>query len=148
MDKNCQKMTRSRRMNKIYSNQRPLHRRHCCRRCLRYRRCRCCRHRWCCHHRRRRHSFCCCHHHHHRHIGGLGGPVVRPLAAHAKGLRFNSPIAKYVQRLIFCAFMYGTVGSLVLRWSWARQLGFISFRCLWIQLCNNLRQRLCVYNLP
>ena len=52
-------------------------------------------------------------------------------------LRFNSrPI------------MYGAVGSLVLSWSWIRQPGFISFWCLWIQLCNNLGQRLCAYNLP
>ena len=52
-------------------------------------------------------------------------------------LRFNSrPI------------MYSAVGSLVLRWSWTRQPGYISFQCLWIQLCNNLGQRLCVYNLP
>ena len=52
-------------------------------------------------------------------------------------LRFNSrPI------------MYRTVGSLVLSWSWTRQPGFISFGCLWIQLCNKLGQRLCAYNLP
>ena len=38
--------------------------------------------------------------------------------------------------------MYGAVGSLVLSWSWTRQPGFISFWCLWIQLCNNLRQML------
>ena len=44
--------------------------------------------------------------------------------------------------------MYGAVGSLVLSWSWTRQTGFISFFCLWIQLCNNLVQRLCAYNLP
>ena len=43
--------------------------------------------------------------------------------------------------------MYGAVGSLVLSWSWTRQPGFISFWCLWIQLCNNLGQRLCAYNL-
>ena len=52
-------------------------------------------------------------------------------------LRFNS-------RLI----MYSAVGSLVLSWSWTRQPGFISFWCLWIQLCNNLKQWLCAYNLP
>ena len=52
-------------------------------------------------------------------------------------LRFNSrPI------------MYGAVRSLVLSWSWTRQPGFIFFWCLWIQLCNNLGQRLCAYNLP
>ena len=67
---------------------------------------------------------------------GLGGTVVKPPAATAKGLRFESPIAQHVQRLISRAFTYGAVGSLVLRWSWTRQPGFISFRCLWIQLCN------------
>ena len=52
-------------------------------------------------------------------------------------LRFNSwPI------------MYGAVGSLVLSCSWTRQPGFISFWCHWIQLCNNIGQRLCAYNLP
>ena len=52
-------------------------------------------------------------------------------------LRFNSrPI------------MYGAVGSLILSWSWSLKPGFISFWCLWIQLCNNLQQRLCAYNLP
>ena len=44
--------------------------------------------------------------------------------------------------------MYSAVGSLVLSWSWTRQPGFISFWCLWIQLCNNLGRRLCAYNLP
>ena len=48
--------------------------------------------------------------------------IVRP----GSFLRFNSrPI------------MYGAVGSQVLSWSWTRQLEFISFRCFWIQLCNN-----------
>ena len=42
-------------------------------------------------------------------LQGLGGPVVRPLAAHAKGLGFDSPIAQHVQRLISRAFMYGAV---------------------------------------
>ena len=79
---------------------------------------------------------------------GLGGPVVRPLTVHAKGPGFDSPIAQHVQRLIFRAFTYSTVGSLVLSWSWTRQPGFISFRCLWNQLCNNLEQRLCAYNMP
>ena len=52
-------------------------------------------------------------------------------------LRFNSrPI------------LYGALGSLVLSWSWTRQFEFISFWCLWIQLCNNLGQRLCAYDLP
>ena len=58
--------------------------------------------------------------------GGLGGPVVRPLAAGAKVPGFESPIAQHVQRLISWAFMYGAVGSLVSSWSWARQPGFIS----------------------
>ena len=44
--------------------------------------------------------------------------------------------------------MYGAVDSMVLSQSWTRQSGFISFRCLWIQLCNNVGQRLCAYNLP
>ena len=74
--------------------------------------------------------------------------MVRPLAARAKGLGFDSPIAQHVQRLISQAFTYGAVGSLVLSGTWARQPGFISFRCLGIQLCNNLGQRLCAYNLP
>ena len=77
----------------------------------------------------------------------LGGPVVRPLAAHAKGLKFDSPITQHVQRLISRAFTYGSVGSLVLSWFWARKPGFISFRCLWIQLCNILGQRLCAYRI-
>ena len=52
-------------------------------------------------------------------------------------LRFNSrPI------------MYGVVGSLVLNLSLTRQPGFISFWCLWIQLCHNLGQWLCAYYLP
>ena len=59
---------------------------------------------------------------------GLGGPVVRPLAAHAKGPGFDSPIAQHIQRLISLAFTYGAVGSLVLHSSWARQPGIISFR--------------------
>ena len=49
-------------------------------------------------------------------------------------------------RLSSWAFTYDTVASLVSSWSWARQSGFISFRCLWIQFCNNLGQRLCSYN--
>ena len=36
----------------------------------------------------------------------------------------------------------GEVRSLALSWWWARQPGFISFSCLWIQLCKNLEQRL------
>ena len=44
--------------------------------------------------------------------------------------------------------MYCAVGSLVLGWSWTRHPGFISFWCLWIQLCNNLGERFCAYNLP
>ena len=59
---------------------------------------------------------------------GLGGPVVRPLAARAEGPRFDSPIAQHVQRLFFLAFTYGAVSSLVLSWYWTRQPGFISFR--------------------
>ena len=43
----------------------------------------------------------------------LGGPVVRPLAARAKGPEFDSPIAQHVQGLISQAFTYGAVGSLV-----------------------------------
>ena len=61
---------------------------------------------------------------------GLGGPVARPLAARAKGSGFGSPIFRHVQILFSRAFTYGAVGSLVLSWSWARQSGFISFRCL------------------
>ena len=45
-------------------------------------------------------------------------------------LRFNS------RRI-----MYGAVGSLVLSWSWTRHPGFIFFWCHWIQLCNNLGQK-------
>ena len=44
--------------------------------------------------------------------------------------------------------MYSAVGSLVLSCSWTPQPEFISFWCLWIQLCNNHGQRLCAYNLP
>ena len=51
-------------------------------------------------------------------------------------------------RFNYRPIMYGAVGSLVLSWSWTRQPGFISFWCLWIQLCNNLVQILCAYNLP
>ena len=45
--------------------------------------------------------------------GGLGGQVVRPLAAHAKGPGFNSPITPHVQRLIsglyvWCGWFTGT----------------------------------------
>ena len=54
-----------------------------------------------------------------RNLRGLGGPVVRPLAARAKGSGFDFPIAQHVQRLISQAFMYGAVVSLVLSWSWA-----------------------------
>ena len=79
---------------------------------------------------------------------GLGGPVVTPLAARAKGPGFDSPIAQYVQRLISQIFRYSAVGSLVLSRSWARQPRFITFQYLWIQLCNNLGKRLCAYNLP
>ena len=82
------------------------------------------------------------------HIRGLGGPVVRPLVARAKSSGFDSPIAQYVQILTSWAFTYGTDGSLVLSWFWPCQPEFISFRCLWIQLCNNLGQRFCAYNLP
>ena len=51
-------------------------------------------------------------------------------------------------RLYSRPIMYGAVGSLVFSWSWTRQPGFICFWCLWIQLCNNIGQRLCAYNLP
>ena len=74
----------------------------------------------------------------------MGGPVVKPLAARAKGPGFDSRIAQHFRRLLSRAFTYGAVGSLVSRWSWTRKAGFISFRCLWIQLYNNLGQRLCV----
>ena len=56
----------------------------------------------------------------------------------------NWPLVQMVRRSIsnrpacseinFSEFTYGAIGSLVLSWSWARQRGFISFRCLWIQL--------------
>ena len=52
-------------------------------------------------------------------------------------LRFNS-------QPIIC----GAVGLLVLSWYWTRHPGFISFWCLGIQLCNNVGQRLCAYNVP
>ena len=68
----------------------------------------------------------------------LDCPVVRPMVASAKGPGLDSPITQHVQRVISRALTYGAVGSLVLSWSWARQPGIISFRCLWIQLCNNL----------
>ena len=51
-------------------------------------------------------------------------------------------------RFNYWPIMYGAIGSLVLSWSWTRQSGFISFRGFWIQLRNNLGQRLCAYNLP
>ena len=87
----------------------------------------------------------------------LGSSVVRSLATGTKCPGFNFLIAQHVQILISRAFMYGAVGSLVLRWSWARQSGFISFSielvlgpdnlgsfpscCLWIQMYNNLGQK-------
>ena len=54
---------------------------------------------------------------------GLGRPVVRPLAARAKGPGFDYPNAQHVQRFISRACTYGAVGSLVLSWSWADNLG-------------------------
>ena len=79
---------------------------------------------------------------------GLGGAVVMPLVVRAKDPGYDTTIAQHLQRLISRAFTYGVVGSLVLSWSWATQSGFIFFWCLWIQMCNNLWQRLCAYNLP
>ena len=52
-------------------------------------------------------------------LRGLGGPVIRPVVACAKGPGFNFPINQHVLRLIARAFTYGTVDSLVLSWSWA-----------------------------
>ena len=58
-------------------------------------------------------------------IRGLGGPVVRTLAARAKGPGFDSSIIQHVQRLISRVFTYGgAVGSPILSWSWTRQPGF------------------------
>ena len=78
----------------------------------------------------------------------MGGLLVKPLAARAKGPEFDSPIVQHVQRLISPSFTYSAVVSLILSWSWTQQPGLISFQCLWIQLCNNFGQKLCVYNLP
>ena len=72
---------------------------------------------------------------------GLGGPVVRPLPTYANGPGFDSPILQHVRWLISQAFTYGRVGLLIVSWSWTWQSVFISFRCLWIQLCKNLGQK-------
>ena len=66
-------------------------------------------------------------------IRGLGGPVVRLIAAHANGPGFDSQVAQHVQRLISRVFT-------LIHWSCDRQSGFTSFRCFFIQLCNNLGQ--------
>ena len=65
----------------------------------------------------------------------MGGPVVKPLATRAMGPGFDSPITQHVQRLISRAFTYGSVGSLVLSWFWARNLdsfpsGAFGFNCV------------------
>ena len=81
---------------------------------------------------------------------GLGGPVVRPLAARAKCPGFDSPITQHVQRLISRPFTYsyGAVGPLVLSWSWAQQPGFIPFGTFGFNCVITLGKRLCAYSLP
>ena len=50
----------------------------------------------------------------HIHSTGHGNLVDRPLAAGVNGQKFDSPMARHVQRLISRVFTYSAVGSLVI----------------------------------
>ena len=84
----------------------------------------------------------------HLYISGLGSAVVRSLSAGAKGRSFIPPFNQHFQIFISRAFTFNAVGSLVSRWAFIHHCGFISCSFIWIQLCNNLWQMLCMYIMP
>ena len=79
--------------------------------------------------------------------GGLGDLVVSPRAALANCLRFDSLVARHIQRLISRAFTYGAVCSLALSWPWTNNVGSFPSVASGFN-CVNLGQRLCTYNVP